>query len=239
MPEPASRNRGPGPASVMLPPLTGYEKHDPRKYRAPQYTMRPKAPLADRRNLPPPNAYCIQKYYTRFGKDGAPQYTARWPLDPLSLPKSPGPMAYRVEDVPILKTNRPPAYSLRDRTKQRRITEPPAPNAYRLPEVIGENVIYKPNAPSYTLSGYPRYWIYRPWPGPADYTIGEVDLVRPKAPAYTMPDKVYPPPGGPVSPGPATYLPQPVRCCQTNDFGFSFGIKHSPYMTPLILPCDN
>ncbi|XP_049813922.1 outer dense fiber protein 3-like [Schistocerca nitens] len=229
----------PGPAAVMLPSTVGYEGHDPTKYRAPNYTMRPKPPLVDRRVRPAPNRYTIEKYYTRVGKDGTPQYTARWPLEPLSMPKSPGPMAYRVEDVPVLKTNRAPHYSLNDRHKQRSLTQPPAPNTYTLPVVIGENVIYKPNAPSYSLSGYPRFWIYRPWPGPADYTVGEVNLIRPKAPAYTMPDKVYPPPGGPETPGPAKYLPPPIRCCQTNDFGISFGIKHSPYLTPLILPCDN
>jgi len=57
---------GPGPGVYMLPPTVGYDKHDNRKQRLPQYSfgMRTRAPGEDLG--PGPGAYKVDKL-TRYG----------------------------------------------------------------------------------------------------------------------------------------------------------------------------
>ncbi|KAH8419182.1 hypothetical protein KR222_009245, partial [Zaprionus bogoriensis] len=65
---------GPGPGAYGLPPTIGYERHDNRKRRLPQYSMAARLNGLAADPGPGPGAYQLGKL-TRYGQGTSPEYT--------------------------------------------------------------------------------------------------------------------------------------------------------------------
>ncbi|ALC45841.1 CG31468, partial [Drosophila busckii] len=65
---------GPGPGAYLLPSTVGYEKHDARKERLPQYSFGTRTKMLGGGYGPGPGAYQVDKW-TRYGKGGGLQYS--------------------------------------------------------------------------------------------------------------------------------------------------------------------
>jgi len=65
---------GPGPGAYALPPTVGYERHDNRKQRLPQYSFGARTAMFGPDPGPGPGAYQVDKL-TRYGTNGAAQYS--------------------------------------------------------------------------------------------------------------------------------------------------------------------
>lgn len=65
---------GPGPGAYGLPPTIGFENHDKRKQRMPQYSFAARTDRSAGEPGPGPGAYQVDKW-TRYGKGGGLQYT--------------------------------------------------------------------------------------------------------------------------------------------------------------------
>ncbi|XP_046998318.1 outer dense fiber protein 3-like protein 1 [Schistocerca americana] len=146
----AAAQKGPAPNAYGLPPLVGYDNHDVTKHRMPAYTMRKALKRAVWRLGPGPK-YAFQRNLTRYGPNGTPQYSMAKKIRPLPRLNVPGPPAYLTEEVPPMRTDRAPAYSLGDRTKLRSEDFNPAPNIYVMPEYLGPSQPIKTSAPAYTI----------------------------------------------------------------------------------------
>ena len=66
---------GPGPARYQLPTGVGVKGHDPRKVKAPAYSLAASLDRNRGNKVPGPNHYKVNIVYTRKGKDGTPQYS--------------------------------------------------------------------------------------------------------------------------------------------------------------------
>ncbi|XP_067004213.1 ciliary microtubule associated protein 1A-like [Anabrus simplex] len=229
----------PGPGVYMLPPLTGYDKHDVRKLRYPAYSMGIKTPILGM-GLPtrtPGPQYMIEKNYTRFGKNGIPAYTMRPQLPHFGRMKIPGPGTYAPEKCPRMKEQRPPAYSMASRTPLRKHDQTPGPNRYEIPTYLGPKVPTKPASAAYTMTGRPHGLSGFQGPGPAQYNPADLNKYKHKPPQYSIAGRNQLPGDRTRIPGPAAYYPGYLP--GPDPPKFSFGIKHSPYMEPLILETDN
>lgn len=67
-------NAGPGPGAYGLPPTIGYEHHDNRKQRLPQYSFGTRTLIYGADPGPGPGAYQVDKL-TRYGPGIGPEYT--------------------------------------------------------------------------------------------------------------------------------------------------------------------
>ncbi|XP_049786034.1 outer dense fiber protein 3-like [Schistocerca cancellata] len=232
----AAAQKGPAPNAYGLPPLVGYDNHDVTKHRMPAYTMRKALKRAVWRLGPGPK-YAFQRNLTRYGPNGTPQYSMAKKIRPLPRLNVPGPPAYMTEEVPPMRTDRAPAYSLGDRTKLRSEDFNPAPNIYVMPEYLGPSQPIKTSAPAYTMAS--RAKPLRPdiGPGPARYPAVDMSVSRKRPPVYSVVGRNYPPGDRGMNPGPGAYLPEYNRA--KNPPSFSFGVKHSPYKRTPMVEADN
>lgn len=67
-------NAGPGPGAYGLPPTIGYNNHDNRKQRLPQYSFGTRTLIYGADPGPGPGAYQVDKL-TRYGPGIGPEYT--------------------------------------------------------------------------------------------------------------------------------------------------------------------
>lgn len=65
---------GPGPGAYMLPPNVGYENHDARKQRMPQYSFGTRSYKHEKLIGPGPGAYKVDTL-TRYGISHGNQFT--------------------------------------------------------------------------------------------------------------------------------------------------------------------
>ncbi|ELK26879.1 Outer dense fiber protein 3 [Myotis davidii] len=77
-----------------------------------------------------------------------------------------------------------------------------------------------------------------PTPGPAAYHQTDMQVTKFKAPQYTIAARVEPPGDKTLKPGPGAHSPEKVTLTKPCAPIVTFGIKHSDYMTPLILQVD-
>ncbi|KAK7789714.1 hypothetical protein R5R35_009571 [Gryllus longicercus] len=227
---------GPGPGAYLLPPLTGYENHDIRKRRPPAYSLAKRMDPLYKIVTPGPQ-YAIEKNYTRYGKDGTPAYTMRPKTFIMSRLQIPGPGAHSPELCPRMKEIRPPAYSMSSRTNPRKVHDNPSPAQYELPKYLGPNIPLKPSLPAYSLGNRERGVTAFPTPSPSEYTPVMTEIYKRRYPQYTMGARLMFGCDRTPRPGPAAYYPTFNQCREPPNF--SFGIKHSRYMKPVILECDN
>ncbi|XP_011308284.1 outer dense fiber protein 3B [Fopius arisanus] len=225
-------NRGPGPV-YGLPPLVGYEKHDPSKYRNPAYTLRKRLASFDQTVGPGPT-YDIAKM-TRRGPERPPAFTIAGRQKTKDFNVGPGPCGYRPEGCPPMNhIPRPPAYSLKARYVVDWRSHVPAPNSYMVPSCLGPRIPDKRALGAFTITGLHGLKAKSLGPGPAAY-IFNTNTVKRKYPAFSIKFRTTSNLRT-IGPGPVHY---PTYNTRRNAPKFSFGVKHSECSPPPITPMDD
>uniref|UniRef100_A0A674K2H4 Ciliary microtubule associated protein 1C n=1 Tax=Terrapene triunguis TaxID=2587831 RepID=A0A674K2H4_9SAUR len=157
-------------------------------------------------------------------------------MEPLA-PCTPAPNEYHTEKVHPQGEPYAPAYSLGDRTRYRENDPNPAPNAYTLPGMLGPGLPIKPSAPCYSMASKMDMWSNAEElarvPGPASFVVPEPNVYLHRQPAYSMWRKYKFVRDS--TPGPADYKTGRVTITKPRAPDFSLGIRHSEYLTPLVI----
>lgn len=229
--------RGPGPAKYWLPGTTGQTLHDPRKYRKPAWSFGTKSSKITMNNSPGP-AYCLSSKITRYGMDGTPAYTLHDRTALLASFKTPAPGTYAPEKHQTPKHPLPPSYSFGSRTPYHKKDATPAPNAYGLPNILGPKAVGKRSYPAYTMTARSKIGSFhedmQKTPGPGTYRVTAPNNYKNKRPAYSMGGRNFVPGDSTQKPGPGAHCPEHVYVTKRIAPRFSFGIRHSEYIAPLI-----
>ncbi|KAI4530324.1 hypothetical protein MJG53_017126 [Ovis ammon polii x Ovis aries] len=206
----------PGP-KYLIPPTTGFVKHTPTKLRAPAYSFRG-APMLLAENCSPGPRYSVNPKILRTGKDLGPAYSILGRYHTKTT-LTPGPGDYFPEKSTKHVFDSAPSHSISARTKTFRVDSTPGPQQPRWPMAD---------------------WVGGPdrTPGPAAYHQTDVQVTKFKAPQYTMAARVEPPGDKTLKPGPGAHSPEKVTMTRPCAPVVSFGIKHSDYMTPLVVDVD-
>ncbi|XP_037830088.1 outer dense fiber protein 3-like protein 2b isoform X2 [Kryptolebias marmoratus] len=184
--------------------------------------------------------YHVDPKITRFGKDGTPAYSILGRMKAPKLFHTPGPGAYSPERAPPCSLQRrAPAYTMGSRTAYRGADPVPAPNKYSLPPLLGPRVPNKPASASYTMSGSfgrggPAVDLTRT-PGPCSYNSTDPSVYRSRQPAFSMLGRHDFPTDGVEKPGPGAYSPEKVTVHKSKAPAYSMGIRHSEFVTPLVV----
>ena len=72
-------------------------------------------------------------------------------------------------------------------------------------------------------------------PGPGRYNTLEPNTIKKKSPAYSMLGRSYMPGDSTQKPGPGQHHPEHVTVNKKAAPSYSLGIRHSEYITPLIV----
>jgi len=223
----------------------GQRTHDPRSvhYKGPAYPFGLKHGKFSNECSPGP-CYFPDTRMTRVGKDGTPSYSLH--DRPKTAPsfKAPGPGAYAPEKSGQSAHYRFPAYSFGSRNKNRKSDQTPAPNAYSLDPMLGKTTRSgKKQAPCYSMVGKSNqgafYQDLSKTPGPSAYRVIDPETYKNKGPQYSMTSRNNMPGDGTQKPGPGAHSPEKVYVTKRQPSSFSFGIRHSQYIAPLIVdPVD-
>ncbi|KAG8229412.1 hypothetical protein J437_LFUL000933 [Ladona fulva] len=225
--------KGPGPAACILPPTVGYQDHDFTKYRNPAYSLGIRTALPKKFSGPGP-IYSIESGTTRSGsKKKLLGYTIAERLPDLRPFATPGPGTYSPEKSKICKGLTPPAFSIGYRLSTSEKKSIPGPNAYDLPSTIGNKVPNKESAVAYSIAPRIKDSTRFQGPGPAAYGLWDMYTSKKRPPRYTIGQRIKPPQSRFPTPGPNEYYPPTKDIKKTR--GISFGIKHSEYITLLIV----
>ncbi|KAJ8274134.1 hypothetical protein COCON_G00087590 [Conger conger] len=238
----AGRERGPGPGRYGLPPTIGYVGHDFTKPTSPAYSFhhRMSSKLYSEDSSPGPRYYVDAKL-TRFGRDGTPSYSIGGRMRSSSgVFQTPGPGAYSPEAAPPLNGHRrPPCYTMGSRTSYRSTDAVPSPNRYTLPALLGPHAPTKPSSASYSLSarrgpgGSSEDRAMTP--GPGRYNSTDPNVYLPRRPAFSILGRFTVPSDATRKPGPGTHDAEKVVAHQRRPPAFSLGIRHSEFVTPLVV----
>ncbi|XP_062974804.1 ciliary microtubule associated protein 1A [Elgaria multicarinata webbii] len=178
---PLSKDCPPGPYDVP-----GYMTHRGRK-SAPAYTMagRPRVRVEI---TPGPASYSPEKSRRMIYKT-APAHSMSFRTRSAKVDTTPGPNAYMIPGVlgpHTVATSASPCYSMIGKSKLGRFDEDlhktPGPAAYEKPATE----IYKKRAPKYTMAGRNMNPRRDKIPGPADYVVGKVSMIKSCAPVVTF-----------------------------------------------------
>ncbi|CAG5127511.1 unnamed protein product [Candidula unifasciata] len=225
----------PGPA-YALPGLVGEKGHDPRSvhYKYPSYSFGVRHGRYKNTYGPGPSYYPDPKVY-RDGYDGVPQYSLYSRPKDIRVFATPGPGAYCIEPAASVVRRSSPAYSFGSRHSHRRTDKIPAANSYALPGMIGPTVQSgKPQAPCYSFRSRPNVAKYIRTPGPGTYSTTDPSIYKHRAPLYSLTSRHVMSTGSSQKPGPGAHMPQ-TASIQRCSPAYSFGIRHSDHMTPLIV----
>ncbi|XP_068175862.1 outer dense fiber protein 3-like protein 2b [Antennarius striatus] len=238
----AGREKGPGPGRYGLPSTIGFAGHDFTKPTCPAYSFHGR--MSDNMyyvDSSPGPKYHIDAKITRFGRDGTPSYSMLGRMKAeKELFQMPGPGAYNPEKVPPCNLQRrAPAYTMSSRTHCRGTDSVPAPNKYFLPQLMGSQIPNKAASASYTMSrsystGGHSVDLAKT-PGPCRYNSIDPSIYLPRQPAFSMLGRHSLPRDATKIPGPGTYSPEKVTAHQARAPAFSLGIKHSEFITPLVV----
>ncbi|XP_065906296.1 ciliary microtubule associated protein 1A-like [Dysidea avara] len=236
----AAKERGPGPGRYALPTGVGYIKHDLSKKVYPAYSFGQKlSDLMIKKDCSPGPAHAIDPKFTRHGKDGTPQYSILGRQKDQSMFKNPAPGQYSPEKAHPQGEAHAPCYSMSSRTRYRKRDSNPSANSYNLPQLLGSKVPNKKSSASYSMTsrlangGFSEDLSKTPGPGQYDHTNPNI-YVR-KAPFYSMLGRSYIPGDSTQKPGPGAHYPERVYINKRSPPKFSMGIRHSDYITPLIV----
>ncbi|XP_040400645.1 outer dense fiber protein 3B [Cygnus olor] len=222
----------PGP-KYGLPTNVGYRLHDPSRHRAPAYSFGART-AQHRDDRSPGPAYMLPPRTTAKGKDGIPAYSIYGRPRDLEPFRTPGPGCYSPEKAGKWAFPSAPGYSLRSRTKEFTSDQTPGPAAYRLPPMLGPRIVSKSSAPNYSMPGRSNVGAFYEdlckTPGPCNYRVVDANVYKSRAPQYSMLARNPPPGDSTIKPGPGAYNPSTGR-----PQGLTFGIRHSDYLTPLIV----
>ncbi|XP_006012962.1 ciliary microtubule associated protein 1B [Latimeria chalumnae] len=227
----------PGP-KYLLPSETGHVHHDVTKLKAPAFSFGLRhCNLTD--DCSPGPGYLVPANMTMRGKDGTPAYSIYSRPKDLELFKTPGPGRYSPEKAGKSAYYSPPAYSLAARTKLFKSDQSPGPAAYVLPSVLGPRVVNKSSAPNYSLVGRSKIGGFhedlQKSPGPGTYRVTDPNIYKFRNPLYSMTARNAMPGDTTQKPGPGAHSPEKVTLSRRAYPNYSFGIRHSEYLAPLIV----
>ncbi|XP_077587467.1 outer dense fiber protein 3-like protein 2a [Stigmatopora nigra] len=240
----SARHRGPGPGCYALPPTLGYVNHDVTKATGPAYTFRTRmsSAMVGVDSSPGPR-YHVGAQVTRFGRMETPAFSmlgrGRRIVSKVDKFLTPGPGAYSPEKAPPLSAHRrPPAYTMGAAARYRPDAVP-APNSYALPELTGRRVPNKRSGLSYSMSarrepGGPSEDLARS-PGPGRYDSTAPDVYLRRQPSFSMQSRTRRPVCPSGTPGPGAYRPEGSAAHLRRAPSFSMGVRHSEFVTPLVL----
>ncbi|XP_021073046.1 outer dense fiber protein 3B [Mus pahari] len=229
----AALSRGPGP-KYKLPTNTGYKLHDPSRPRAPAFSFGSRPPLRHATCGPGPS-YLVPARMTVRGTVGSPAFSIYGRLSHTAPVLTPGPGRYFPERAGNVTYPSAPRHTIAPRnwgilSKQ----ETPGPGSYTVPSLLGSRVISKVSAPTYSI--YSRSPVgscfedLSKTPGPCAYHVVNPMIYKTRAPQFTMLGRTLPPRENTKKPGPASYSVDKHQ----KPRGWSFGIKHSDYLAPMI-----
>ena len=72
-------------------------------------------------------------------------------------------------------------------------------------------------------------------PGPGQYHAVVPDVIRTRGPQYSLLGRSYMPGDGTMKPGPGAHSPESVNINKPQAAKHSLGIRHSEFITPLII----
>ncbi|XP_015706511.1 outer dense fiber protein 3-like isoform X1 [Coturnix japonica] len=217
--------------------LLGYLGHNPTKVRAPAYSFRgTKWPLAE--SCGPGPCYFVEPDITRKGKYVPPGSNLPGRImTPTTV--TPGPSDYRTEEANRQIFNVPPVHSMAFRREHLQSGLRPGPTTYTLPRMMGPNLVYTSASPCYSVRRRCQRGSYdedlAKTPGPAALPRVAVDAYKTRVPAYTMAAQIKHGEGKAAKPGPADYNVGRVTLIKPQAPASTFGIRHSPYTTPLMV----
>uniref|UniRef100_A0A9L0SZF7 Ciliary microtubule associated protein 1B n=1 Tax=Equus caballus TaxID=9796 RepID=A0A9L0SZF7_HORSE len=115
----------------------------------------------------------------------------------------------------------------------------PGPGTYTVPSLLGPRVIGKVSAPTYSIYGRSAVGCFSEdlskTPGPCAYHVVNPGIYKSRAPQFTMLARTSLPQDNTLNPGPAAYnVDQPRK-----PRGWSFGIRHSDYLAPIVTDVDD
>uniref|UniRef100_A0A8D1UZG1 Ciliary microtubule associated protein 1B n=2 Tax=Sus scrofa TaxID=9823 RepID=A0A8D1UZG1_PIG len=115
----------------------------------------------------------------------------------------------------------------------------PGPGTYTVPSLLGPRVVGKVSAPTYSIYGRSAVGSFcedlSKTPGPCAYHVVNPGIYKPRAPQFSMLARTSLPRGNTLNPGPAAYnVDQPRK-----PRGWSFGIRHSDYLAPMVFDVDD
>ncbi|XP_078663482.1 ciliary microtubule associated protein 1A-like isoform X1 [Branchiostoma floridae x Branchiostoma belcheri] len=242
----AAMYHSPGP-KYMVPGSTGHtqtfatgaKKHDPTRKLAPAYSFGVRHNKYSNDCSPGPG-YLVPSNILRQGKDGTPHYSLYSRPKDITMFSTPGPGAYAPEKSGRSASRTAPAYSLSSRTRGFKFDNTPAPNAYSLPAVVGPKAVGKTSAPNYSLTSRQKIGSFhedlQKTPGPGTYRVTDPNINRGRAPLYSMTGRNQMPGDTTKKPGPGAHSPEKVyQNAKRKQPEFSFGIRHSEYIAPLIV----
>ncbi|XP_060780321.1 ciliary microtubule associated protein 1B-like [Neoarius graeffei] len=232
----AAMYEGPGP-KYALPGATGVNKHDPRKWKAPAYSFGLRHRHI-RESCTPGPVYLIPSNTTRIGRDGNPAYSLCSRPKDLQPFLTPGPGTYSPEKAASKTFHSSPAYSMSARTNLFQKDPTPGPAAYMLPPVVGPVSVCKRTAPNISLTGRSKigtfYEDLKKTPGPGTYGVIETNVYRSKPPQYSILGRNNLPYDRTKNLGPGAHYPERVILTHSKAPSFTFGVRHSEYIAPLI-----
>ena len=183
--------------------------------------------------------YYVHPEMTRAGKDGTPVYSMLGrQRDPKEF-QTPAPCTYLTEHVHPQGERHAPSYTMGTRFPIRRCDSNPAPNRYGLPPLLGSNQINKRSYPSYSMTKRSEIGSYSEdlarTPGPGQYQAIEPNVVYNRGPIYSLQSRTPMPQDKTAKPGPGQHRPEMVYINKYAAPAYSMGIRHSQYITPLII----
>jgi len=233
----AAKERGPGPARYSLPGSIGTNNHDATMDKAPSYGLGANlGSTLGGKTVGPGPSYKPEPAIQKTGKDNTPKYTMPGRAKDFKTARLPGPGAYCPENVTIDKGSKAPSYTMRARTVTRKGDNIPASNTYALKSKVGE-------APKYSMTGRSNvggpYTDLAKAPGPGKYGKTNPDVTNTKQPQFTMRPRTKMPQDSTKKPGPGAHkIPtgqNDMRSNKSRAPNYSMGVRHSDYLTPLIV----
>eukprot|EP00062_Callorhinchus_milii_P025312 gi/632986163/ref/XP_007910082.1/ PREDICTED: outer dense fiber protein 3-like [Callorhinchus milii] len=233
----AAHYSSPGP-KYRLPGSTGYVEHDATKFKSPAFSFGVTHARFTTNSSPGP-AYLIPSFLTRRGRDGTPAYSIYGRPRDINLFRTPGPGSYAPERSGKSAYSAAPAYSISGRTKDFKLDQSPGPAQYKLPAVLGPNIMTKSSSANYSLSGRSKIGSFhedlQKTPGPGAYSVTDPNAYKYKPPQYSMMGRNQLPGDSTRKPGPGSHCPEKVTINRGVAPAFSFGVRHSEYLAPLIV----
>ena len=128
------------------------------------------------------------------------------------------------------------------RTRMRKQDSNPSPNAYHLPNVATGKSPYKHSSPCYTLraktSGRSFSDDLAKTPGPAGYKVVPPSRYKRCPPCYSLSARSFMPGDSTQKPGPGAHYPERSYTTLHRGRTSTMGIRHSEFITPLMMDVD-
>ncbi|KAI6661134.1 Outer dense fiber protein 3-like [Oopsacas minuta] len=236
----AAKERGPGPGRYVLPSSCGFAKHDNTKKQNPAYSFGQRLDNLNHWNDASPGpVYWINPKVTRHGLGEARTHSMLTRQQSQKIFQTPAPGTYYPEKVHPPNEQSAPAFSMRARTRMCTTAATPSPNSYTLPNMLGQKVPNKKASHAFSIcsrvsnGGYADD--FSGTPGPGSYQPVPPSITAKKAPAYSIQSRTNQVADNTKKPGPGTYSPEHVRLNKKKAPVYSMSIRHSEYITPLML----